>query len=83
MYLHLGQDTLVKTKDIVGLFDLDTTTLAKDSRTFLAKAEKNGLIVNVSQELPRSFVITGGKNGKVYISQLSASTLKKRYGGAQ
>ena len=79
MYLHLGQETLVNASDIVGIFDLDTTTLARDSRAYLAKAEKSGVVVNVSQELPRSFVVTAGKNGGVYISQLAAATLKKRY----
>ena len=40
MYLHLGQSTLVKTKDIIGIFDLDTATVAKPTRDFLSKAEK-------------------------------------------
>lgn len=77
MYLHLGKEILVNTKDIIGLFDLDTTTLSKDSRTYLARAEKKGQVVNVSQELPKSFVVTAGTDHSVYISQLSASTLKK------
>ena len=26
MYLHLGQDTVVRTSDIIGIFDMDTST---------------------------------------------------------
>ena len=40
MYLHLGEDTIVKNSDIIGIFDMDTTTVMKSSRTFLNKAEK-------------------------------------------
>ncbi len=64
MYLHLGQDTLVNTKDIIGVFDLDTSTVAGDTRAFLAGAEKARKVVNVSMELPKSFVVTAGSAGR-------------------
>lgn len=79
MYLHLGQDTVVDTESIVAMFDIDACTVSKKTRDFLAAAQKNGEVVNVSFELPRSFIICrkNGKN-KVYISQLSTKTLSKR-----
>ena len=83
MFLHLGQYTVVKTDDIIGIFDLDNTTVSKNTRNFLTNAEKSGKVTNVSFELPKSFVVC--KNNKkddqdiVYISQLSPSTLVKRY----
>lgn len=80
MYLHLGQDTVVLHSDIIGIFDLDTTTVSKVTRDYLAKAQKDGKVVNVSLELPKSFVLCKEKDGtqKVYISQLSSATLLKR-----
>ncbi|MBR5452222.1 MAG: DUF370 domain-containing protein [Clostridia bacterium] len=81
MYLHLGQSTLVKTKDIIGIFDLDTATVAKPTRDFLSKAEKEGRVINVTYELPKSFIVCNDDNEiKVYISQLSSTTLLKRAG---
>lgn len=81
MYLHLGQSTLVKTKDIIGIFDLDTATVAKPTRDFLAKAEKEGRVINVTFELPKSFIVCKEDDKiKVYISQLSSATLLKRAG---
>ncbi len=79
MYLHLGQDTVITTDCIVALFDIDACTVSKKTRDFLAAAQKNGEVVNVSFELPRSFVVCrkGGKT-KVYISQLSTKTLLYR-----
>lgn len=79
MLLHLGQETVVNTKDIVAVCDLDTSTVSKKTRDFLSSATKKGQVVNVSSELPKSFVIVN-KDGKttVYISQLLSSTLVKR-----
>ncbi len=81
MYLHLGEDTIVKNSDIIGIFDMDTTTVMKSSRTFLNKAEKEKRTVTVSYELPKSFVVLKGKKDKetmVYITQLASTTLENR-----
>ena len=77
---HLGQDTILRTKEILGIFDLDTATLSKHTRDFLARAEKEGRVVNVTGELPKSFIVTQGQASGVYITQISAATLKKRSG---
>ena len=80
MYLHVGQETVVKMSDIIGIFDMDNTTVSKHTRRFLAEAEKAGNTVTVSPELPKSFVVTAEKSGRktVYISQLSTATLLRR-----
>ena len=79
VYLHLGQDTVIRTENIVAMFDIDACTVSKKTREFLADAQKNGEVINVSYELPRSFVVCSenGKN-RVYISQLSTKTLYRR-----
>lgn len=81
MYLYLGNDIVINTDDIVGVFDMDNTTISKDTRKFLNLSEKNGQIINVSYELPKSFIVCADKNSgekKVYLCQLSPSTLQKR-----
>lgn len=81
MYLHLGQDTVVREGDIIGVFDLENTSVSKITKEFLAAAEKKGWVYNVSYELPKSFVLCAGKEGtKVYITQISSATLRKRAG---
>ena len=80
MYLHLGMDKVINFDDIIGIFDLDTTTVSKNTRNYLAKAEKDGIVENVFYDLPKSFIVCTKKNGedKVYIAQISSSTLLKR-----
>ena len=80
MYLHLGQDKVVNMDEIIGIFDLDTSTVSKSTRDYLTKAEKDGCVTNVCTDLPKSFIVCIGRYGKthVYISQISSSTLLKR-----
>ena len=82
MNLHLGQGTVIKMDEIMGIFDLETATVSKISRDYLARAQKSGQVVNVSLELPKSFVVCRDETGRltVYISQISTATLLKRTG---
>ena len=54
MYLHLGQDTVITTKSIIGIFDMDRCTFSKKTRDYLTEAQKKGNVVNVCYELPMS-----------------------------
>ena len=80
MYLHLGGDHTVRTRDILGIFDLDNTSTSRDTREFLRRAEQEGRVVNVSPDLPKSFLVCGSPPYTVYICQISAATLKKSSG---
>ena len=79
MYLHLGQNTVVRTEDIVGVFDMDNSTVSRHTRLFLSKAQKENRVRNVSMELPKSFIVCE-RDGRqtVYISQIAPSTLLRR-----
>lgn len=79
MYLHLGQNVLVPMDTVIGVFDIDNTTQSHVTRAFLSRAEKEGRIVNICDDIPKSFAICEEK-GKttVYLSQLSSATLLKR-----
>lgn len=79
MFLHLGQDVIVRKSEILGIFDLDNTSVSKHTRRYLEAMEKRGKVFNVSYELPKSFVVVlRGNETVVYISQISPSTLAKR-----
>ena len=75
MYVHLGNEITINDKGISGIFDIENTSLGNDTREFLKKSTDTGKIVNVSYEMPKSFIVC---DNKVYISQISASSLYKR-----
>ena len=80
MYLNIGQDTVITDKNILGIFDLDNTTVSKSTREYINTAAKNGECITVSiEELPKSFIVVTEKNKKeIYISPLNTSTIFKR-----
>ena len=47
MYLHLGENTVVRTDSIIGIFDMDTSTISKWTKDYLSNATKNKRVINV------------------------------------
>ena len=79
MYIHLGRDYVLNDRDIIGIFNLETTTISPRGREFLNYAQKNGAVVSLSGELPQSYVLTdGGVVDTVYLSELSSAVLRRR-----
>ena len=80
MYLHLGNDVVVRKRDVLAVFDLDNSSQSHLTRAYLSAAEKRGEVVNAAgTELPKSFVVcTDGERQTIYLSQLNSSTLLKR-----
>ena len=75
MYLHIGENTVINDRDIIGIFDMDTSTVNKATRDYLSNAEKNKMIEYVNFELPKSFIVT---NEKIYVSPINTATLNRR-----
>lgn len=75
MFLHIGEDTVITDKEIIGIFDIDTSTVNKATRDYLAKAEKEKRVRYVNYDLPKSFIVT---HECIYISPINTATLNKR-----
>ena len=82
MYLHLGQNVVVPEDTVIGIFDLDNSSWSYITRNYLNEAEKKGKLISVSDDIPKSFILCGGKTNNtesiIYLSQLSSQTLLKR-----
>ena len=78
MYLSIGNDMAVREKSVIGIFDLDNTSVSSRTRDFLSNAEKEGQVVPCD-DLPKSFVLTAeyGMN-RLYLTSLNTATLEKR-----
>ena len=79
MYIHLGEHISINDINVIGVFDLENTTIGQDTRAYLSRLEQEGKAVNVSPEMPKSFVVCI-ENGEeiAYISSISVATLRKR-----
>ena len=79
MYISIGSDMAVRERSIVGIFDLDNCSWSHRTREFLKKAEENGEVVPVTDDLPKSFLLTSeyGLN-RVYLVQFNTSVMEHR-----
>ncbi len=82
MYLHMGQEIVVRQADIIGVFDIENTTVSGNTRRFLQQAEKRGEVDYVTFDLPKSFTVCAPRHGRgqqtVIVSPIAPRTLKKR-----
>lgn len=79
MYIHIGNNFVVKDNEIIGVFDIENTTISKKTRDYLNIAEKNKKVINISTDIPRSFIVClKNKEPVVYLSQLTSFTILKR-----
>ena len=70
---------MVKQNDIVAILDMETTSVSKKTREFLRECERRGQVVNVAEDIPKSYILCSESGeDKVYISQISSATLLKR-----
>ena len=78
MYLSIGNDMAVRSSSIVGIFDLDNTTVTARGRLYLEQAEKEGRVVPCD-DLPKSYVVTAEYGmERIYLTALNAATLANR-----
>jgi len=75
MYLHLGDNVAVPGKYVIGVFDLETSTVAKDTRGFLRYTQEKNQVHDLCDDIPKAFVLTAES---IYITQIATDTLRKR-----
>ncbi len=79
MYLHVGNNKNIRIKSVIGIFDMDNSTISMITRKYLNSMQKKLLLESVSEEIPKSFVLYAEENEyKVCFSPLSVSALKGR-----
>ncbi|MDE7280382.1 MAG: DUF370 domain-containing protein [Ruminiclostridium sp.] len=76
MYISLGNDVSVLQSDIIGVFDIEKTSVVKSVNDFLGYCQRNNRIYYVSLDMPKSFVVC---SDCVYITNVSAGTIRKRF----
>ena len=79
MYLHIGNNVILRKKQVLGIFDMDNCTVSGITRKFLSDAQREELVVSAKDEIPKSFILYK-ENGKYMIcfSQISTSALLGR-----
>lgn len=74
MYLHLGGEKVIRTSELIAIFDISIEEI-KLTGQFLHTARMNKKVETIGEEEPKSIVVT---DSKIYYSPISSTTLKKR-----
>ena len=70
---------MVSESSILGVFDIENTSISKYTKEYLTAAQKNNSVVYVTDDLPKSFVVCReGDKTTVYICQVAPATMLKR-----
>lgn len=78
IFLHLGGGGVIPTDNIIGIFDMDSATVSPQTRVFLSRAEKRGILKSENlRDIPKSFLLT---DRGVCMSTLSPASLAGRVG---
>ena len=82
IYLNVGSGKSIREKDIIGIFDMDTSTVSPITRKLLSEADKQKRTETPSYEIPKSFIVYKAENDetKVCFSQFSSASLFGRMG---
>jgi hypothetical protein len=75
MYIHLGGDKVIRSRELIAIFDISNDKPSKLPKTFLTHANQEKKVEKIGEEDPKSMVVT---EAKLYYSPISSSTLKKR-----
>ncbi len=79
MYIHLGGDYVLRSRDIIGVFDIENTSVSRDTREFLSSAGKRGSDAYASYDMPKAFVVAEREGWeKVIITNVSPASIEKR-----
>ena len=80
IYLKVGAGKSIREKDIIGIFDMDTSTVSPITRKLLSEADRARLTESPSYEIPKSFILYRAESGemKVCFSQFSSASLLGR-----
>lgn len=73
LYVHVGEDILVRSSEIIAILDKKTVNSSQDIKELLEKKSKS--IVHLTKGSFKSIVVT---ESMIYFSPLASGTLKKR-----
>ena len=79
MYLNAGGDKMIPFDHIVGIFDMDTASMQQKTREYLERAQREGRLVTLTEDVPKSFIVAEDRGKEtVYLSLLASKILLKR-----
>lgn len=79
MYVHIGKDIVINSENIVAILDIESLQKNKNLQEVLQKLKISGKIIEITDKSRKSLIIINkDKENKVYLSNISSTTIGKR-----
>jgi ABC-type lipoprotein release transport system permease subunit len=79
MYLHIGNNNVINSKNIIGIFNIETIKKTDEYKKIIKKIKEKNNLNNISENTEKTLVLTEQeKHTKAYITNISSITLGKR-----
>ena len=79
MYVHIGKDIIIKSENIIAIFDIESLEKKNSLKNICQNLEISDNIIDVSENNRKSLIIVNKNDTtKGYISNISSITLGKR-----
>jgi hypothetical protein len=75
MYIHLGGEKIIRSSELVAIFDISIEKSSKISKQYVNHAQQQKHVEMIGEEEAKSIVVT---QNTVFYSPISSTTLKKR-----
>lgn len=76
VYLHIGENEIVATDNIIGIFSLDMMSRCKQNRVIEKQARRESRWFKISRNPDRAVVLT--TRNEYILSPISVATLRRR-----
>lgn len=79
MYLNIGKEYIIKSKDIIGIFNIDYIKNTREYKSLYKSLEESKNIFIATEKKAKTFILTDkNKNKKCYITNIGVNTIAKR-----
>ncbi|TCP22148.1 uncharacterized protein DUF370 [Scopulibacillus darangshiensis] len=75
MFIHLGEDIIIRSTEVIAIFDYERMKEDLGNQTLLMTLEDKKVMHDIGQQMTKSVVFT---DGGIYLSPFSPATLKRR-----
>jgi hypothetical protein len=74
MFLQIGENKVIRKKDVLGIFDMDSSTVSIHTRKFLSDKQRENKVIPIGYDLPKSFIVM--KDKTIYLSPYNSKSIK-------
>jgi len=75
MLVHIGNDVIIRSREVVAILDVRAAALSPITRDFVAYARSQGRLRDLASGNEKAYVVTPAS---VFISPVSVTTLRRR-----